>query len=196
MGLSCCMKPLLSAPQLTCLLFAIANIPCSAFVSIGIVSEERAAELGLNVRSEKTSSGALRITVEFKTEGELKIFSEATRGNRVELQVGDFENPETVAALREDRSTPGRLIVHLSTDRTQIDKTSIWIIRPAAGIADVIRLKDFVDVGQVQEKVGKTKVNRSAKPAEQDGSDQPASASESKPEGSQKPQPESRPASR
>src|SRR4051794_16186918 len=82
---------------------------CFAMWDIELVTKERARELGMEVRSESVSPTHIRVELGFKTEGELKNYTEDAGQNygSVELRIGQGDNPPVRAPLREDRSKPG-----------------------------------------------------------------------------------------
>ena len=128
----------------------VAPSPCFALWEIASVNEELAKELGMEVRSKVAGPNHVRVELEFKTEGELKIFADGKLKNysRVELQIGEGDNPPVTAPLREDRSKPGRIVVSFTADRAQLDKLSLWVMVPGVGggTAYVLRVKDFVEL--------------------------------------------------
>jgi hypothetical protein len=73
--------------------------------------------------------------------GELKNFS------RVDLRIGEGDNPPVTAPLREDRSKPGRVVVNSTADRAQLDKLKLWMMVPGSrgGTIYDLRVKDFVE---------------------------------------------------
>src|SRR5262249_46964408 len=127
----------------------VAPSPCFALWEIAPVSKERAKELGMEVRSVRAGPNHVRVELEFKTEGEFKIFSEGKLKDfsRVELQIGGGDNPPVTAPLREDRSKPGRVVVSFTADRAELGKLSLWVMAPGGegGTAYVLRVKDFVE---------------------------------------------------
>jgi hypothetical protein len=119
----------------------VAPTPCFALWVIAEVSKERAKELGMEVRSKAAGPDVVRVELEFKTEGELKNFSQ------VDLRFNDGEKSLVTAALREDRSKPGRVAVSFTADRTRLDKIHLWVMAPEAlgGTIYELRVKDFVE---------------------------------------------------
>ena len=121
---------------------------CFALWEIAPVSKELAKKMGMEVRSERAGPNHVRVELEFKPEGELKVFTERELKNysRVELQIGAGDNPPVTAPLREDRSKPGRIVVSFTADRGQLDKLTLWVMVPGleGGTAYVLRVTDFV----------------------------------------------------
>ena len=133
--------------SLLAILLAVMSSSSLGMISFGYVSKAKAKELGMEIRYKAAGPHAVWVELEFKTEGKLKGFSERKIYNRVELRISDGEKGAKVtAALRENRSQPGRLIVSFSADRDQIDKMSLWVIQHLAGHADVLRMRDFIDL--------------------------------------------------
>src|SRR5438477_5299480 len=80
---------------------------CFALWEIVFVSKEEAKKMDMKVRSTPAGPDQVAVELEFKIEGELKNFS------RVDLRLG---KGEVTAALREDRSKPGRVVVGFAAD--------------------------------------------------------------------------------
>jgi len=116
--------------------------PCFALWGIVPVSKEVAKELGMEVRTSATGPNHVIVELEFKPEGEFKGFS------RVDMRIGLGDNPPVTAALREDRSKPGRVVVSFTADRGQLDKIKLWVRVPETlgGTIYDLRVKDFVEV--------------------------------------------------
>jgi hypothetical protein len=123
--------------------------PCFAVWEIESVSKERAKELGMEVRSERTGPDRVWVVLEFKTEGELKTFADNELKDRssVELHIGEGDKPSVTAPLREDRTKPGRIVVGFTADQAQLDKLSLWVKVPGAlgGTIYLLLVKDFVE---------------------------------------------------
>src|SRR5262245_43371014 len=98
------MKPILTSSAVA-VFFLVAPSPCFALWGIAPVSKERAKKMSMEVRSNAAGPNHVTVELEFKTEGTLKNFS------RVDLRIGEGDNPRVTAPLREDRSKPGRVVV-------------------------------------------------------------------------------------
>ena len=63
------------------------------------------------------------------------------------LQIGEKDSP-LIAALREERSKPGCIIVSFTADRGQLDKINLRVMvpEPDGGSVYVLRIKDFVEI--------------------------------------------------
>jgi hypothetical protein len=121
-----------------------------ALWEIAPVSKEQAKEMGMEVRSERAGPNHVRVELEFKTEGKFGEFSPEGKfkdRSRVELRIGEGDNPPVTAPLREDRSKQGRVVVSFTADRTQLDKLTLWVMVPGTlgGTAYQLRINDFVE---------------------------------------------------
>ena len=142
------MKKILNIAVLAVLL--VAASPCFALTFHVPVSKERAKELGMEVRTTATGPNHVIVQLEFKTEGKFEEFSPEGKfkdRSRVELRIGEGDNPPVTAPLREDRSKPGRVVVSFTADRAQLDKLKLWVMVPESngGIIYDLRVKDFVE---------------------------------------------------
>ena len=119
----------------------LASTPCLALWQIAEVTPERATELGIMVQSQAAGPKNVRVELEFKIAGELKDF------DRVDLRFGETNGEAVTAALKEDRSQPGRATVSFSADPKQLDKIRLWIMVPQSlgGVAYDVRMRDFVE---------------------------------------------------
>src|SRR5262245_28230858 len=135
------MKPVVAIAAFG-VLFILSPIPCFALWEIAPVSKKRAVELGMQVRTTAAGPNHVIVELEFKTDGRFKDFSS------VDLRVGDGDNPPVTAALREDRSKPGSVVVKFTAARDQLDKTNLWVMVPAAlgGTVYHLRVKDFIEL--------------------------------------------------
>ncbi len=139
--------PVLAVPLFT--VFFMAS-PCFGLLSLGYVSKERAQEMGLEIRSRAAGPNAVWVEMTFKPVGRLKGFRQPANYNRIELRLsekeGENSRPLLTAALREDRSQSGRITVSLMVDRSQLERASLWVVQAIEGSANVIRLREFVDL--------------------------------------------------
>ena len=134
------MKTILSISTAAVILFAVPS-PCFALWESVRVSKETAKQLGMEVRSTTAAPNHLVVELEFKNEGSLKEFS------RVDLQFGEGDNPPLTAALREDRSKKGHVVVSFTADRGQLDKITLLVLVPAplGGAVYEVQLNDFIE---------------------------------------------------
>jgi hypothetical protein len=142
------MKAIFNITVLAVLL--VAPSPCFALWLIAHVSKDGAKELGMEVRTTATGPNHVIVQLEFKTEGKFEEFSPEGKfkdRSRVELRIGEGDNPPVTAPLREDRSKPGRVVVSFTADRAQLDKLKLWVMVPESdgGIIYDLRVKDFVE---------------------------------------------------
>lgn len=131
------------------ILLAVTANPCFALWDIEIVSKERATELGMVVRPTAAGPNHVQVELEFKAEGKLKDFSQ------VDLRVGKGDDLAVAAALREDRSKPGRVAVRFTADRARLDQftLAVWVPYRDGGLGGAVYelpLKDFVETKQAR----------------------------------------------
>jgi hypothetical protein len=110
-----------------------------------LVSKEEAKEFGMQVRSTAAGPNHVNVELEFKPEGYFKEYS------RVELWIGEGDNPRVTAALKEDRSKADRVVVGFTVDRVQLDQCNVRLIVPhsgggAKGVTYMLRVKEFVEL--------------------------------------------------
>jgi hypothetical protein len=133
-------------------LFGVAPRECFALWDVMSVSTEEAKELGLLVRTTAAGPHHVSVELEFRTEGPFKAFSPGGKfedRTLVELWIGQGDNPHVTAALKEDRSKAGRVVVSFTADRVQLDQSSLRVMVPftdggAGGTEYRLRVKDFV----------------------------------------------------
>jgi hypothetical protein len=98
--------------------------------------------MDMEVRSMAAGPNHVTVELDFSTAGALKDFS------RVDLRIGEGDNPPVTAPLREDRSKPGRVVVGFTADTAQLPKLTLWVYVPdldGGSIYD-LRVKDFVEL--------------------------------------------------
>jgi hypothetical protein len=135
-------------------LFGVAPSRCFALWEVADVSVEEAKELGMEIRLQAAGSNHVGVELEFKTEGKFKAFGPEGKykdRSRVELTIGPRDNPLVTAALREDRSKAGSVVVGFTADRVQLVQTNLRVNVPyqdggAGGITYVLRGKDLVEL--------------------------------------------------
>ena len=122
------------------LFLAVAPSPCFALWDVALVTPELAKKLDMEVRSMAAGPNHVTVELDFRTEGALKDFS------RVDLRISEGDNPLLTAALREDRSKPGRVMASFTADRAQLPKLSLRVMVPggAGGSIYDVRVRDFV----------------------------------------------------
>jgi len=135
-------------------LLGVAPSPCFALWDVLTVSKEEAKELGLEVRTKAAGQSRVSVELEFKTEGSFKAFSPDGKfkdRSGVWLCIGQGDNSLLTAALKEDGSKAGRVVVGFSADRVQLDQCNLRVMAPfqdggAGGTEYRLRVKDFVEL--------------------------------------------------
>ena len=134
-------------------LFGVAPREGFALWEVMTVSKEEAKELGLLVRTMAAGPNHVSVELEFRTECAFKAFSLGGKfkdRTLVELWIGQGDNPHVTAALKEDRSKTGRVVVSFTADRVQLDQSSLRVMVPfqdggAGGTEYRLRVRDFVE---------------------------------------------------
>lgn len=134
-------------------LLVVAPRPCFALWDVLQVSKEQAKEFGLQVSSQATGPTRVSVKLEFKIEGKFKVFSPESKfkdRSSVGLWIGQGENTQVSAELREDRSKAGSVVVGFTVDRAQLEQTQLRMMVPYSdgglgGAQYRIRVKDFVE---------------------------------------------------
>jgi hypothetical protein len=126
-------------------LLVVASGWCFAMMSIETVSEQRAKDLGLEIRATAAGPDDVWVELEFPTRGELEKFV------RVDLEISDGKK-RVSASLQEDRSKPGRVAVSFTADRVDLDKITLRVVTGVAMdmTGHDLRVKDFVDLKKVR----------------------------------------------
>ena len=142
------MKTLFGIAVLAVLLVAAG--PCFALTFHVAVSKEGAKKLGMEVRTTADGPNHVIVQLEFKTEGRFVEFSPEGKHkdhSRVELRIGEGNDPPVIAPLKEDRSKPGRVVVSFTADHTELDKLRLWVVVPEPDGRTIydLRVKDFVE---------------------------------------------------
>ena len=145
------MKTIVSIAVFTLLL--VVTSPCFALWDVLSVSKEEAKELGMQVRMTAAGPDHVSVELEFKAEGKFKEFSpegKAKDRTRVELWIGQGDNPRLTAAIKENRSKAGSVVVGFTADRVQLDQSNLRVMVPftdggAGGTEYRLRVKDFVE---------------------------------------------------
>ena len=132
------------------LLSALLITPSQAMISFGYLSTEQAAEAGLEIRYRAAGPKDVRVEVSFPTDDKWKAFAKPEPINYVELRLENKD--ETLGlrtTLRENRSTPGRVSVSFTVDRSKLHQLSVWITRRITDVADVVRMSDFIALEEI-----------------------------------------------
>jgi hypothetical protein len=146
------MKTILSVSTLAFLLLVTPN-PCFAVWDVMTVSKDEAKELGLLVRTTVAGPSHVSVELEFKTEGAFKAFRPDGKFNDrsgVWLWIGQGENSLVTAALKEDHSKAGSIVVSFTAERAQLDQSNLRVMAPytdggLGGAEYRLRIKDFVE---------------------------------------------------
>lgn len=96
---------------------------CFGLWEVAIVDKAKAKELGMDIRYKEAGPNHVRVEMTFKVEGELKQF------DRVEVALGEGDNPPFSATLRDTRPKPGVVHVEFLAARDQVTKVilSVWV---------------------------------------------------------------------
>jgi hypothetical protein len=137
------------------LLLVTAPSPCFALWDVWSGAQKEAKELGLEIRSRTNGTTALSVELEIRTRGAFQSFSREDHPGRVELQMSEGKTYLVWAALKEDRSKPGRVVVRFAADLSQLDKLTLRVMVPyrdggAGGAIYELRVKEFVEQGKVR----------------------------------------------
>jgi hypothetical protein len=143
------MKTKLNIIALVALLL-VAPSPCFALWVHARVSNEKGKDLGLEVRTAAVDPNHVRVELEFKTEGTFEGFSPDSSSkyrSGVELRIGQGDKPLLTAALKEDHSKKGRVVVGFTAQRDQFDLSELRVSVPESdgGTIYILRVKDFVE---------------------------------------------------
>ena len=128
-------------------LLAPAPSLCWALEDIEIVTQERAKELGLEIKSNAAGPDAVQVVLEFETKGELKNYS------RVALEIHVGEKFVASSTLREEKGEPGRVVVSFAADRARLDQFTMKVVTqesPRTRTGHVLRMKEFVDLTKIR----------------------------------------------
>jgi hypothetical protein len=128
-------------------LLVVAASPCLADMGIGPVSKAGAKELGLEMRFTANGTNEVWVELEFKAEGKLKDFS------HVSLEIGEGDKLLVgYAALREERSSSGSVVVRFLANRAYLDKITLRVVagQPMDQRGYDLRVKDFVELEKIR----------------------------------------------
>lgn len=126
----------------TFLLFA-AHSRCAAEISVENVSKERAKELGITFRTNTNGEAGIRVTLEFKMDGELKNIT------HVELQIGENEDRIASAQLFVSSPRPDNAAVSFSAYPAYLPRSSLMIVvyhGPKGDVGYRFNVKDFIEL--------------------------------------------------
>ena len=129
-------------------LLAVAPSPCFAMISVGHLSKEQAAELGITMKHRTNGDAGVMVWLEFKKEGFLEAFT------YVELQVTDAKGKHLVSARLQPHPVvygqPKEIVsVAFSADPAQLENCAFMIVAYGSSRGDVgyvLKVKDFLDL--------------------------------------------------
>lgn len=90
--------------------------------------------------------------MEIKTDAKEPHHLPLTDRSRVELELKKGQNTLLSAALKEDRSTPGYLVVRFTVDRAHLDTLflAVWNATGLGGEIYEVRVSDFISLNKVK----------------------------------------------
>jgi hypothetical protein len=139
------MKHLLQLGAIAIVLLA-GSSQCLAMIEIEQVDSPRAKTLGMDVRVTAADNDAVRVTLEFKSAGQLKEFK------RVELAMRDGKKFTVSASLLNEATQPGHVFVSCYVDRAQLNQLTLRVVTES-GLERVgydLRIKDFADPAKLK----------------------------------------------
>jgi hypothetical protein len=118
---------------------------CFALWDVVTLSKDQAKELGMEVRVKAAGPKHVQVVLEFNPEDKLKGFTQ------VDLEFDQGDKPTLSAALREDRSKPGRVVVGFTASTAELDRFTLSMSVPyrdggLGGTTYQLRVKDFVEL--------------------------------------------------
>ncbi len=126
----------------------VATFPCFAMISVGYLSKEQAAELGITMKQRTNGDAGVMVWLEFKKEGFLEKFTYA------ELQVQDAKGKHLISARLEPHPVvygqPKEVVsVAFSAEPAQLGNCAFMIVAYGSSRGDVgyvLKVKDFLDL--------------------------------------------------
>jgi len=117
-------------------------------ISVGYLSKDEAAKLGITMRQSPNGDAGVKVWLEFKKEGFLEKFTYA------ELQMKDARGKHIVSARLEPHPVaydqPKEIVsVAFSADPTQLENCAFMIVAYGSSRGDVgyvLKVKDFLDL--------------------------------------------------
>ena len=134
-------------PALVAGLCFFCALPAVALRSIGPISKQEAADLGISVRATASGPEAAWVTLEFTPKGKLKEYS------HVELEMEEGGKPVLAyAVLGEKRSANGSVSLTFMVSRAYLPKVTLSIVTgfPRNYAGNQIALRDFVNVAEIR----------------------------------------------
>lgn len=122
-----------------------------AMISLGELTKEKAAKMGIVMKSRPNGDAGTKVWLEFNLEGVLKDFSYA------ELRMEDNEgNHQLSAMLRVNpvhhKQPKGISSVAFSADSSQLENCEFWVVcnKGMAGIGYILKVSDFLDLEKIE----------------------------------------------
>ena len=122
-------------------------LPAAALRSIGPITKQDAAELGITVRATASGPEAAWVTLEFTPRGKLKDYS------HVELEIEEGGKPLIAyAVLGEKRGANGSVSLTFMVSRAFLPKVTLSIVTGFASnyAGNQLALRDFVNVAEIR----------------------------------------------
>ena len=143
------MKTLVQTVGLVVLL-VVTPIPSNAMISVGDLTKEQAAELGITMKSRKNGDAGVMVWLEFRKEGLLKGFSYC------ELRMKDAEGKHLVSAMLQPRPVvygkPADIVsVAFSVAPSQLGNCTFMVVAYGSTRGDVgyrLNVADFIDIAK------------------------------------------------
>jgi hypothetical protein len=110
------------------------------------VTAQRAAELGMIVRSKASGPEAVGVELEFPTTGALQKYQ------RVELALRDGKKTLLFTTLKEEQTPAGHMIVRFVLDRSKVPQCQLKVVTQdgLSRVGYTLPLKDFIDLENVR----------------------------------------------
>lgn len=132
-------------------LVLVSTVPCFAMLSVGNLSKDDAAELGLRLKHRPNGDAGVMVWLEFKKEGLLEKFTYA------EFRMQDANGRHLVSARLQPHPVahgqPQELVsVAFSADPGQLKHCAFFVAAYGSSRGDVgyiLNVKDFLDLQQV-----------------------------------------------
>jgi hypothetical protein len=130
------------------LLSLITTISCHAMISVGYLSKQEAAELGITMKQRTNGDAGVMVWLEFKKTGFLEKFTYA------ELRMKDAKGKHLVSAMLQPRPVvhgqpPEIVSVTFSADPAQLENCAFMIVAYGSSRGDVgyvLNVKDHLDL--------------------------------------------------
>ena len=157
------MKTLYRIPVAALLIFAIAH-PAFAMISVGILSKEKAGEMGITMKSRNNGDAGVMVWLEFEKGGFVDSLS------YTELRMEDRDGNHLVSArLRTHpvvHDQPEDVVtVAFSADPAELKNCSFFVVsyggpRSRGGAGYYLKVKEFLDLEEVAKAYEKSRSGR------------------------------------